>query len=152
VNVTALYEALVEADSLSTVEAALHDFEQANSDSRRWLPVGGRENNRGTIDSAADPGRSLVERLTNGIDAVLEYQHDAHNGMPDCRTPKEAAACWLNVAANGLSDMTPRQRRALAQEVSIKVLAGESRASRIVEIRDGGIGLTPDDMPRTILS
>ena len=117
-----------------------------------WLPIGGRENNRGTIELSADPGRSAVERLTNGIDAVLEAQYELHNGIPECRSPKEAASAWLNVPEGGLSQLTTTQRRALAQQVSVKILAGEGRESRILEIRDTGIGLSPDSMAGTILS
>ncbi len=48
--------------------------------------------------------------------------------------------------------MTPVQRRSLAQRVSIRMEAGEGRESRIVEVRDRGIGMTPQEMPKTILS
>src|SRR5262249_45197864 len=96
--------------------------------------------------------RSAVERLTNGIDAILEAQFEAHNGVPECRTPKEAARAWLNVPEGGLSAMTPAERRALAQQTTIRVLNGEGRESRLLEIRDYGVGVTPESMPRTILS
>src|SRR5689334_11823849 len=87
------------AFSVVEIEEALQDFENSNPDVR-WVPVG-RENNRGTIEASADPGRSLVERLTNGIDAILEVEHELHTGIPDCRTPKEAAIAWLGVPAGG---------------------------------------------------
>ncbi|HXG08110.1 MAG TPA: hypothetical protein VNI77_12380 [Nitrososphaera sp.] len=47
------------------------------------MPVGGegRENNRGQIEIGTDPGKGIVERITNGIDAVLELEHDRHNGI-----------------------------------------------------------------------
>src|SRR5438874_11974452 len=76
-----------------------------------WVPIGGRENNRGTIELSSDPGRSAVERLTNGIDGVLEGQFESHSGIPECRSPKEAAAAWLNVPEGGLSQLTATQRR-----------------------------------------
>jgi hypothetical protein len=56
------------------------------------------------------------------------------------------------VPAGGLSDLTPAQRRALAQGISVKILAGEGPDSRILEVRDTGIGLTPENMQGTILS
>jgi hypothetical protein len=83
----------------------------------KWIPLGGRENNKGTVEVSGDTGRSLVERLTNGIDAVLELEHELHKGTPNCRSPKEAASAWLNVPDGGLSDMTNMQRRTLAQKV-----------------------------------
>lgn len=149
---TELYSALLKASSVSEVEEALGIFEAEKT--VKWVPVGypARENNRGTIEASADSGRSIVERLTNGIDAVLEDEHTRHNGIPNCQSPKEAATAWLGVPQGGLSEMTPGQRRAIAQRVSIRVSPGEDKSSRIVEIRDLGIGLTAEQMPRTILS
>jgi hypothetical protein len=116
------------------------------------MPFGNRENNRGTIEGAADPGRSLVERVTNAIDAVLEREHADHSGRPECRSPKEAAIAWLNVPEGGLSGLSPAQRRALARRVTITLLEGEGRSKRVVEVSDRGIGLSQEEMPQTILS
>jgi len=146
------YQALQAASSVAEVEAAINAFEEAHPSELRWVPVGGRENNRGVIEASADHGRSLVERLTNGIDAVLEAEYERHGGKPTCGSPKEAASAWLNVPEGGLSEMTPAQRRTLAQRVTIKLLPGDGRESRIVEIRDLGIGILPEQMPGTILS
>lgn len=146
------FTALFQADNVANVEAVLDTFLRSNSNSQLWVPVGGRENNRGTIEASGDPGRSLVERLTNGIDAVLEAEYELHSGLPDCRSPKEAAVAWLNVPDGGLSEMTPVQRRGLAHRVAMKILSGEGRESRTVEVRDAGVGLKPEDLPNTILS
>jgi hypothetical protein len=138
------------AKNLSEFEAVLEEMEQAFATSR-WVPVG-RPNNRGTIEAASDPGRSLVERLTNGVDAILELEHRRHNGIPECRSPKEAAAAWLNVPPGGLSEMGRTERRSLAQRVTIRLESGDGKELRIVEIRDTGTGLKPLEMPGTILS
>jgi hypothetical protein len=151
-NPSELFENIYSASTLAEVESAIAQFEADNSGRFQWIPFGDRENNRGTIEVSADPGRSLVERLTNGIDAVLEDEHDKHNGIPPCRTPKEAATAWLNVPDGGLSEMTPAQRRAIARRIAIRIREGESKSSRMVEVRDTGTGLTPEQMPRTILS
>lgn len=148
---TEFFQTLHSATTLADAENALITFLGQNP-TNQWVPVGNRDNNRGTIDSSSDPGRSLIERLTNGIDAVLEDEFIQHNGIPDCRSPKEAATAWLNVPAIGLSDMTTTERRTLAQRVTVKLLNGEGRSSRVVEVRDYGTGLTAEEMPRTILS
>jgi hypothetical protein len=147
-----LFDRLRVARSVSDVGAAVDEFVASRPGECAWIPIGGRENNRGTIEVSSDPGRSAVERLTNGIDAILEAEYDSHNGMPECRSPKEAASAWLNVPQGGLSELTATQRRSLAQRVAVKILAGEGRDSRILEVRDNGIGLSPDLMPGTILS
>lgn len=148
---TEFFHTLHSATTLADAENALLNFLTQVPESK-WVPLGGRENNRGTVEASSDPGRSLIERMTNGIDGVLEYEHDIHNGVPDCRSPKEAATSWLNVPAAGLSEMTTLERRTLAQRVAVKLMAGEGRGSRTVEVRDYGIGLTTEQMPGTILS
>lgn len=145
-----LFRALQDAANAAGVDAALQTF-QAQVTGSQWIPVG-RENNRGTIEASADPGRSIVERVTNGIDAILEAEHESHHQIPDCRSPREAATAWLNVPEDGLSGMTPQQRRTLAQRVSIRVADGDGRSARIVDVRDRGSGIRPSDMAGTILS
>lgn len=145
------FQALQSAQNLAEAENALTTFLSATSNTK-WVPFGNRDNNRGAIEASSDPGRSIIERLTNGIDGVLEDEHHQHNGIPDCRSPKEAATAWLNVPIAGLSDMTTVERRAIARLVSIRMLNGEGRSGRVLEIRDLGIGLTSEQMPSTILS
>jgi len=147
-----LLETLCAANTPRDVDSALQRFEAAAGESVCWVPVGSRENNRGTIEAAADPGRSLVERVTNGIDAVLEQEHVAHSGVPACRSPKEAAAAWLNVPDGGLSELSAAQRQAIARRVSITLLEGAGRSKRVVEVADRGIGLSTEEMAATILS
>jgi hypothetical protein len=151
-NQRELYLALQAAATPNEVETALERFEATNAPAVRWVPVGGREVNRGNIEVSGDPGRALVERVTNGIDAALEAEHDRHRGLPVCWTPKEAARAWLNVPDEGLSGMTTGQRRSLAERVTVRLLPGAGRAARVVEVIDRGIGLAPHQMPGTILS
>lgn len=143
------FQALRGAETIERAEQALNDFQAAQQ--IRWVPVG-RENNRGTIEVSADPTRSCIERVTNSIDAVLELEHSRHNGLPSCRSPKEAAVAWLGVPESGLSAMTQGQRRSLAQRVTVTLEPGEGRESRILMVRDRGIGIQPERMPLTILS
>lgn len=144
-----LLQALRASGGVSEAESAIGEFEQTQQ--IKWIPFG-RENNRGTIEVSADPTRSCIERITNGVDGVLELEHERHNGLPDCRSPKEAAVAWLGVPDSGLSAMSPAERRALAQRISVTLEQGEGKESRILTIRDKGIGITPANMPRTILS
>ena len=148
-----LFKTLQNADKVGQVEKALAEFETAHSGECEWKPVGGRDNNSGPINVAADPGRSLVERLTNAIDAVLEREHESHSGKPECRTPREAASAWLGIPSEGLSALTPRQRQTFADNITIRITSGDERKeARTVEVRDFGIGITPERMPQTILS
>ncbi len=144
--------ALRDANSVAEIQKVIESFVTKYPGSCKWVPFGNRPNNRGTIEASADPGRSLVERLTNGIDSLLEDEYQKHNGIPECRTPKEAATAWLNVPATGLSEMSTVERRGLAQKIIIKIQSADSRSSRIIEVQDKGVGLSPEQMPTTILS
>jgi hypothetical protein len=146
-----LLAALLAARNVDEAQQAVNEFENANPDSTDWVPVG-RENNRGPIEVSADAGRCLIERVTNAIDGVLEAEHERHDGIPDCRSPKEAAAAWLGIPEGGLSAMTPRQRQVVADRISIRIAEGDGRDARIVEVRDLGVGISPDDFGTSILS
>jgi hypothetical protein len=117
-----------------------------------WAAVGGRENNRGTIEVSSNPGRALVERVTNAIDAVLEAEHQRHGGKPACTSPREAAQAWLNVPGDGLSGMTAAERRTLANSVKVRLAHGDDRVHMRVEVTDAGTGLSAEEVPATILS
>jgi len=150
-NQSQFFKALSEAMCVTDVEKALTEFETANS-SAKWVPVG-RENNRGTIEASSDPGRSLIERLTNGIDAVLEAEYVRHKGYPECSSPKEASQTWLGIPKGGLSEMSTKERQQLADRVSIQILEGDGNWNhRLVVVEDRGTGLLPESMPGTILS
>lgn len=104
------------------------------------------------MEVSSDPGRALVERVTNSFDAVLELEHRTHDGKPDCRTPREAASAWLGVPLEGLSKATTRQRQELANRVTVTLLDGDGKNARILDVRDLGTGLTAEEIPKTILS
>lgn len=104
------------------------------------------------MEVSTDAGRALVERVTNGFDAVLELEHRVHAGKPNCRTPREAASAWLGVPADGLSRATTRQRQELANLVTVTLQDGDGKNARILDVRDLGTGLTADEIPKTILS
>jgi hypothetical protein len=152
VDQKSLYDALLAASTSEEVAAAVEAFEAAHAGRTRWAPIGGKENNRGPIEVSADPGRSLVERLTNGIDAILEAEYERHRGVPDCRSPRQAATAWIGISERGLSEMTPAQRQAIAKRVAIRLSLGDGRQGRLIEVRDLGVGLTPEEMPNSILS
>jgi hypothetical protein len=148
-----LLEALQAADTAAEVIATVQQFEAEHSQRCKWVAVGRKENNSGIINVASDPGRSLVERLTNAVDAVLEREHELRHGKPECLSPREAATAWLGVPTEGLSGLSTGQRQQLARNVNIRMTSGENRReARTVEVRDTGIGIAPVRMPDTILS
>jgi hypothetical protein len=80
-----LFDALVGASTAQEVIEAVDAYKENLGVSE--VPFGGRANNRGAIEIAADAARSAIERVTNAHDALLELEHLKHDGKPDCRTP-----------------------------------------------------------------
>jgi hypothetical protein len=113
------------------------------------IPVS-RPNNIGTIRMGSDPGLALIERLTNGIDSLLELTvATTGGGLP--QTP-ELAAALLGVPQGGIQDMTDTERRALAENLVVSVHESGTKRRPSVRIEDRGIGQHPDDFATTLLS
>ena len=56
--------------------------------------VGQKENNSSNIDVSSDPGRALIERITNGIDSVLE---DIYNDRNSSINEDKSSATFLRL-------------------------------------------------------
>jgi len=114
------------------------------------VPVG-RPNNIGTIRMASDPGLALVERLTNGIDALLELGVLDQPGLAP-KSPEQAARQVFDVPEGGLGEMSEKARRTLAENLSLSLHeSGEKRRPTVV-VRDRGLGQHPTDFGTTLLS
>ena len=148
-----LLKDLLDTDKVDDVRELLDRYVETQGQWISWRPVGDRANNSGTIQVAGDPARALFERVTNGVDAVIERAHQEHGGKPTCSSPKEAVQAWFAVPAAGLHKLSEAGRRQLAQNsVTVTLFPGDGRPKRAVEVADRGTGLTPDQMPNTILS
>lgn len=113
------------------------------------IPVG-RENNIGTIRMASDPGLAMIERLTNGIDSLLELAVLQRPGN-DPHSPQEAAQ-MLGVPSGGLQDMTETERRTLAENLVISLHDSEVKRRPTVRVSDRGAGQHPSFFAKTLLS
>lgn len=148
-----LLDALLQATGTQQVETALDAFLAANAGATAFQPVGRRPNNRGAIEVASDAGRSMIERVTNMLDALLELEHERHGGTPTCRSPREAASAWLGVPEkDGLSALSNKQRQDLAARSIVRLEPGEGSQSRLLTVIDQGIGIEPNRLEGTILS
>ena len=146
-------DALMAAVHAKDVGDAIAEYQAANSSAWGFRPVGRRSNNRGAIEIAADPARSVIERVTNMLDAVLELEHERHAATPVCRTPREAASAWLGVPEkDGLSALTNQGRQSLAKRAVVALDPGEGPQLRVVTVTDQGIGIEPESLENTILS
>jgi len=119
----------------------------------KWRPLGDRENNKGTVQMNADPAASLVERITNMFDTVLDLEARLHpEDHSLVKNPGDAARRWLGVPATGLADMSDKARREAAERVQIILAESGERQKPTIITRDKGAGLTGASMPGTIMS
>lgn len=114
------------------------------------VPVG-RSNNIGTIRMASDPGLALVERITNGIDGLLEMAVLINPGAAP-QSPEEAAQMLFRVPEGGLGDMSDAARRALAENLLVSLHESGVAKRPTVRVQDAALGQHPDDFSTTLLS
>src|SRR5262245_11777025 len=95
-NDTLLSE-LLKSEASHRARDLLRAYSAANAGRALWRPVGNRQNDSATIQAASYPARALIERITNGLDAVIERAHRSHGGKPECRLLKDAASAWFGV-------------------------------------------------------
>lgn len=122
-----------------------------------WRPVGDNEANYGLINIGTDPGHALIERVTNAIDGVIEREALRRVGKkrgPVPASPREAVERWFRVPGGRVANLgdPAKRRQPLADNVTITLLDGDHKRRPSVMIRDRGVGLTPNLIPRTILS
>ena len=86
--------ALKEKISIKEFNEAFDKLLDNTDKKNNYSYVGGNENNSSNIEVSSDPGRSIMERVTNGIDSVLERlfeeQLGQHKDNPPS-TPQKAA-------------------------------------------------------------
>jgi len=114
------------------------------------LPVGGRPNNAGVIEVSSDPALASVERITNAMDAVLEFHAASGGDLP--KSPREAAKRWLGIPASGIKDLDNAQRRTIAEKVSVTLCESNVPKHPTLIIQDKGIGIEAPDFLKTVLS
>jgi hypothetical protein len=121
-------------------------------------PIGNRDNNAGTIEIASNPYSAIAERVTNGLDAMLELmaQKAGYFDIEDWPTlpanPRDAAAILFDLPAGGFSDLIDAERRQLAANVAIMLEESGEKQRPTIIVEDRGIGQHPLEMPDGLLS
>lgn len=162
-NASALFNRLLVARKKSEIDVILRELgDQPTTGLREvfgplrcsWEPYGGSESNESTIGLARFAGRSLTERVTNGIDALLELARTRATGdLP--ASPAQAACEWFGRAISG-----PRTGLYTSEDKEgdlsrgVSVLLSDSGLSEAptIDVLDAGIGIVPEDLGQTILS
>ena len=146
-----LFMRLINAGTENEVQAIL-DAEGLSLDASKWTPYGDNESFFGVIENQqAHPVPALVEKVTNGIDAILEKKV-LQDGV-DIRSPaaprsiKEALDRYFPDHRNW--DLGDARRR---QAMDLQIVASGPRRDTSLLVYDNGVGQAPDDFPRTFLS
>ncbi len=142
-----LYFAQTEDNVDKVVNAYPDIFKQEN-----WHALGGNENNFGVIENQQSaPIASLIEKITNSIDAVLMKKClEAGINPKSDSAPKSMEEAKVNFFANH-SDWDLSQDRNRQAE-SIQILADGPRGNTSLIIYDDGEGQHPEEFENTFLS
>lgn len=122
--------------------------------SLQWRPFGDTESNISTIGLGTKPGKCLVERLTNAVDAELEVMISQLGKKNDAlpRSSREAAEIFFSREETGPGTGLFRSQD-VPDDLIHCILLPESDPQRLtVDVLDYGIGIRPIEFPTTIMS
>lgn len=148
----AILSALFEAKSGRAVKAVIDKY--LNDSQFSWRLVGDRDNNYGTISIASDALISLVERITNCIDATFENYVLKDEKWKTLRSPREFAEKVIGFKGSKISAKI-KTRIPEPQDnsgIRVEVQSGDKEDVSTIDVLDNGIGLSRNEIPDTILS
>ena len=119
----------------------------------KWRDLGDLEANYARVHITSSSSQTIVERITNAIDATLEQHANKNPEILNVNTPREAVSKIFKIKEGYLVNTPQQTIQKIASEegidISIKPL--QSNYANLF-FRDRGIGLTREEMPGTILS
>jgi hypothetical protein len=119
----------------------------------RWRAFGDKESNISTIGLSTKAGKSLTERITNAIDALLEEraQQAKTESLPE--SPRLAAQEWFGRPMSGPdSGLFQGLPSPVDSRIAVALLPSGVEDGPTVDVLDQGCGLSPTEFPKTILS
>ncbi len=122
------------------------------TDMSRWRYLGNMPNNQSIVhNQQSTPTAALVEKYTNGLDAIL-LRHCKANGI-DPRSAKAPSSMAKAVQdfLGDLSEQDQHEIRALAEQ-NLVLYATGSKARPCLSLYDGGEGQLAEDFPKTFCS
>jgi len=163
-SIKELFEALINSSKPSDIKNALGavgdsadiSVNQEFGDLKfSWEFYAGNESNLSTINIGSKPARSIVERITNAIDAVLEKEQYLRQGDPPS-SPMEAAKRWFGRPPTsydtGIFTWKNYKTNSHDRHIHVVLLDGDKEENPTIDILDDGIGIHSKDFHKTILS
>lgn len=148
-----LCEKLLRAESEEDVTSLLKQHDLLNP--RHWKLLGNMPNNRSMVNNQQqDPTGALVEKIINGIDAMLTKECFLRGVAPDSGqappTMSAAAERFFGIRDGNLANLIGRERTHLAE--NIQIVATGSKSEPCYLVIDKGEGQTPARFEDTFLS
>jgi hypothetical protein len=149
-----LFEKLLYAETEDSVDEIL-DKAGYLEDEKVWYPFGGFENNFAAIgNQQSNATGALVEKIINGIDAVLMAECYVRNIDPESdkapKTMTDAVERFFNVRDGRLENLLQSDQSKLADNIHLVAVGSKENPNYL--IIDRGEGQTPARFPDTFVS
>lgn len=146
-----LFARLLGAGTEDEVQAIL-DAEGLAGDDTKWTPYGDNESFYGVVENQqAHPVPALVEKITNGIDAILEKKvREDGIDIKSAEAPASVLEALDRYFPNHRDwDLGEARRR---QAGDLQIVASGPRRDTSLLVYDNGVGQAPADFAGTFLS
>jgi hypothetical protein len=142
---------LLEAENEASVLAALNKCGLLN-DSKRWQYLGNMPNNQAIVhNQQSSPGAALVEKFTNGVDAIILRYCKANGIDPRGTGAPESMASAIRDWFGDLSEKESPEVRSIAEN-NLVLYATGSKQRPCLSFYDSGEGQLAEDFPKTFCS
>ncbi|MEZ4952195.1 MAG: hypothetical protein R2825_01305 [Saprospiraceae bacterium] len=151
-NYQDLFQKLFNASTEQELDAAINSFPEIFNDKKNWKPLGGNENSFGVIENQQSaPIASLIEKITNSIDALLMKRCLEMGIDPKSKgAPQSIEEAVKIFYPNHKYWELQKFRRQQSEDIQI-VADGPPRNTSVI-IYDNGEGQHPNDFEDTFLS
>lgn len=125
-------------------------FEEGNA--KRWVPLGKMPNNQSVVHAQqSNPAAALVEKFTNGLDAILLRRCKAQSIDPRSLGAPQNMSKAVQKWFGDLSGKSTQEIRSLAED-NLVLYATGSRSRPSLSFYDAGEGQLPENFPATFCS
>ena len=148
-----LFTQLYRAGNEEEVDRVISNCDTIFGISENWRPLGGIENNFGVVENQqSSPIASLIEKLTNSIDAILMRRcvEEGINPKSDDAPRSMMEAVNRFFPNHKQWDYMGTDRRSQAER--IQILADGPKRDTSLIVYDDGEGQNPEDFENTFLS
>jgi|MTBAKMStandDraft_1061839.scaffolds.fasta_scaffold02555_7 hypothetical protein len=148
----AIASAFLAAKTVHEVAQAINSVIKLKQE--KWIPVGGIDNNLAIIGLGSDPAAGVIERITNGIDAVLDRAWMEQGEPLNVFSPRSAAEEWFKIPKGRLAEIKKEDLKRFEElqgKVRVTLQDSGQDALPTVEIRDQGAGLKAEEFAESIL-